>query len=78
MGATIADDIMQTSFISIVYSLIAIFIYILIRFRRWQYSLGGVIALLHDALVVIGMMCITYLLGWALEIDGVFIAAVLT
>ena len=78
VGATIADDIMQTSFISIIYSLIAIFIYILIRFRRWQYSLGGVIALLHDALVVIGMMCITYLLGWALEIDGVFIAAVLT
>ncbi|MFN8354629.1 MAG: protein translocase subunit SecDF [Spirosomataceae bacterium] len=78
VGATIADDIMQTSFVSIVYSLIAIFIYILIRFRKWQYSLGGVVAMAHDALVVIGMMCVTYLLGWKLEVDGVFIAAVLT
>lgn len=78
VGATIADDIMQTSFVSIIYSIIAIFIYILIRFRKWQYSLGGVVAMAHDALVVIGMMSITFLLGWSLEVDGVFIAAVLT
>lgn len=78
VGATIADDLLQTSFISIIYSLIGIFLYVLVRFRKWQYSLGGVIALLHDAFVVIGMMCIVNLFGWPLEVDQVFIAAVLT
>ncbi len=78
VGATIADDILKQSFISIIYALIAIFIYILIRFRKWQYSLGGVIALLHDALVVLGMVGITRLFGFELEVDQIFIAAVLT
>ena len=78
VGATIADDILRTSFTSIFYSLIAIFLYIWVRFRKWQYSLGGVIALLHDALVVLGMVGITRLFGWSLEVDQVFIAAVLT
>ncbi len=78
VGATIADDILKQSFLSIIYALIAIFIYILIRFRKWQYSLGGVIALLHDALVVLGMVGITRLFGFELEVDQIFIAAVLT
>jgi SecD/SecF fusion protein len=78
VGATIADDILKQSFISILYALIAIFIYILIRFRKWQYSLGGIIALLHDALVVLGMVGIVRLFGFELEIDQVFIAAILT
>jgi SecD/SecF fusion protein len=78
VGATIADDILRTSFWSIIISLIAIFLYIWVRFRKWQYSLGGVIALLHDALVVLAMVGITRLFGWNLEIDQVFIAAILT
>jgi SecD/SecF fusion protein len=78
VGATIADDILQTSFLSIFYSLIGIFLYIWVRFRKWQYSLGGVIALLHDALIVLAMVGICRVFGWALEIDQVFIAAVLT
>jgi SecD/SecF fusion protein len=78
VGATIADDILTQSFVSIAYALIAIFIYILIRFRKWQYSLGGVIALLHDVLVVLGMVGITRIFGFELEVDQVFIAAVLT
>jgi len=78
VGATMADDILTQSFVSIFYALIAIFVYILIRFRKWQYSLGGVIALLHDALVVLGMVGITRLFGFELEVDQVFIAAVLT
>ncbi len=78
VGATIADDILRTSFLSIFYSLISIFIYIWIRFRKWQYSLGGVIALLHDALIVLGMVGICRVFGWSLEVDQVFIAAVLT
>jgi SecD/SecF fusion protein len=51
------------SFVSIGYALIAIFIYILIRFRKWQYSLGSVIALLHDTLVVLGMVGIVRIFG---------------
>ncbi|MHA8051129.1 protein translocase subunit SecDF [Aquirufa sp. ROCK-SH2] len=78
VGATIADDILTQSFLSIFYALIAIFIYILIRFRKWQYSLGGIVALLHDTLVVLGMVGIVRLFGFELEIDQVFIAAVLT
>jgi SecD/SecF fusion protein len=64
--------------VSIFYALIAIFIYILIRFRKWQYSLGGIVALVHDTLVVLGMVGIVRLFGFELEIDQVFIAAVLT
>ncbi|MDI9861558.1 protein translocase subunit SecDF [Flectobacillus roseus] len=78
VGATIADDILTQSFVSIAYALIAIFIYILIRFRKWQYSLGSVIALLHDTLVVLGMVGIVRIFGLDLEVDQIFIAAVLT
>ena len=78
VGATVADDILTQSFVSIFYALIAIFIYILIRFRKWQYSLGGIVALVHDTLVVLGMVGIARLFGFELEIDQVFIAAVLT
>lgn len=78
VGATIADDILRTSFLSIFYSLILIFLYIWIRFRKWQYSLGGVIALLHDALMVLGAVGICRVFGWELEVDQVFIAAILT
>jgi SecD/SecF fusion protein len=78
VGATVADDILMQSFLSIFYALIAIFIYILIRFRKWQYSLGGIVALLHDTFVVLGMVGIVRLFGFELEVDQVFIAAVLT
>jgi SecD/SecF fusion protein len=78
VGATVADDILTQSFVSIFYALIAIFIYILIRFRKWQYSLGGIVALVHDTLVVLGMVGIVRLFGFELEVDQVFIAAVLT
>ena len=78
VGATVADDILMQSFVSILYALIAIFLYILIRFRKWQYSLGGIVALLHDALVVLVMVGIMRLFGFELEIDQVFIAAILT
>ncbi|MDI9879534.1 protein translocase subunit SecDF [Flectobacillus longus] len=78
VGATIADDILTQSFVSIAYALIAIFIYILIRFRKWQYSLGSIIALIHDTLVVLGMVGIVRIFGLDLEIDQIFIAAVLT
>jgi SecD/SecF fusion protein len=78
VGATIADDIYKSSLLTIIYSLLAIFIYILVRFGRWQYSLGAVIALFHDVLIVFAGMTIARALGIAYEVDQVFIAAMLT
>ncbi len=78
VGATIADDIKSTAQESVIFSLIVIFLYILIRFRKWQFGLGAVVALFHDVLVVLSMMSIMRLLGVAYEVDQVFIAAMLT
>lgn len=78
VGATIADDIKNSSQESVLFSLIAIFIYILIRFRRWQFGLGAVVALFHDTLIVLSAFAIAKTFGIAFEIDQVFIAAILT
>jgi SecD/SecF fusion protein len=78
VGATIADDIKVSSIWSLTLSLIGIFIYILIRFRKWQFSLGGVTALFHDAIMVIVIFSILRLFGIAYEVDQVFVAAILT
>ena len=64
---------------SVIIALFAIFLYILLRFRNLAYSAGAVIALALDALVVIGMYSVLW--GWvpmSLEIDQVFIGAILT
>jgi SecD/SecF fusion protein len=76
--ATVADDIKSASFQATILSLIAIFIYILIRFRTWQFSAGAVVALAHDALFVISTFAIVRVFGIAFEIDQVFVAAILT
>lgn len=79
VGPTISDDIRKDSVIAIGFSLIIIFIYILIRFRNWQYGLGAVAALAHDSLIVLGFFSIFYgFLPFSLEIDQAFIAAILT
>lgn len=78
VGATIADDIYKSSLWTIFFSLVSIFLYILVRFKRWEYSLGAVLALLHDVLIVFAGMTIARALGFAYEIDQVFIAAMLT
>ena len=78
VGATIADDIKNASVQSILFSLAAIFLYIFIRFRKWQFGVGAVIALLHDTLVVLSAFAIVGLLGFKYEVDQVFIAAMLT
>jgi SecD/SecF fusion protein len=78
VGATIADDIKNASYRSIVFSLIVIFLYILIRFRKWQYSLGAIAALFHDTLFVLSAFAIADLFGFKYEVDQVFIAAMLT
>jgi len=79
VGATVADDILQSSWQSIIVSLIGIFIYVLIRFRKWQFGLGGIVALFHDTLMVIAMFAILQFFGIAaFEVDQVIIAALLT
>jgi SecD/SecF fusion protein len=78
VGATIADDIKKSSFEAFGLSILAIFVYILIRFRRWQFSLGAIVALIHDAIIVMSAFAIAGWFGISFEIDQVFIAALLT
>ncbi|MFD2246102.1 protein translocase subunit SecDF [Pontibacter ruber] len=78
VGATMADDIQKTALIALLLSLVGIFIYVMFRFSNWQFSLGGVVALLHDALMIIAVFAILDLFGISYEMDQVFIAAVLT
>ncbi len=79
VGPTISDDIKKESAIAIAFSLIIIFIYILIRFSNWQYGLGAVAALAHDSLIVLGIFSLAYgVLPFSLEVDQAFIAAILT
>lgn len=78
VGATIADDIKSASAESVVLALVAIFLYILVRFRKWQYGLGAIIALFHDTLFVTAAFAFAGLLGKSFEIDQVIIAAMLT
>jgi SecD/SecF fusion protein len=78
VGATIADDIKSASTKSVVIALIVIFLYILVRFRKWQFGLGAIIALFHDTLFVLSAFAIANLFGFSFEVDQVFIAAMLT
>ncbi|MBO5710484.1 MAG: protein translocase subunit SecD, partial [Rikenellaceae bacterium] len=79
VGATVAHDMKTRSVIAIIISLIAIGIYISIRFGRWQWALGGVSALTHDALLTIGLFSLLHgLLPFNMEVDQTFIAAILT
>ncbi|SMO69146.1 SecD/SecF fusion protein [Saccharicrinis carchari] len=79
VGPTIATDIKTKAYYSIAFSLIVIFLYILIRFRNWEYGLGAIVALVHDVLIVLGIFSIFYsIVPFSLEIDQAFIAAILT
>ncbi|MDB4297455.1 protein translocase subunit SecDF [Flavobacteriaceae bacterium] len=76
---TIADDIKESAGWAIIGSLLGVFLYILVRFKKWQYSLGAVIAVFHDVLVVLGVFSLTYkLMPFDMEIGQAFIAAILT
>ncbi|APY10526.1 protein translocase subunit SecDF [Seonamhaeicola sp. S2-3] len=79
VSPTIADDIKQASVWAVLGSLIVVFLYILFRFKRWQYSLGAVIAVFHDVLIVLGIFSLTYkFMPFNMEINQAFIAAILT
>lgn len=78
VGATVANDIKMSSMEAMFFALLSIFLYILLRFRKWQFSLASIIALAHDALFVLAAFAIANALGATFEIDQVFIAAILT
>ncbi|RZJ17916.1 MAG: protein translocase subunit SecF, partial [Acinetobacter sp.] len=76
---TIASDIIEDAIYAILFSCFLMFIYILVRFRKWQYGLGAVIALFHDVLLVLSFYTILDgVLPFPLEIGQDFIAAILT
>ncbi len=79
VGPTIADDIKKNSYLAVIGSLIIVFIYILIRFRKWQFSAGAVAAVFHDVLIVLGIFSLSYnIMPFNMEINQAFIAAILT
>ena len=79
VGPTIADDIRNTAFYAGIFALLVIFLYITLRFTRWEYSAGAVAALFHDTLIVLSIFSIFHgILPFPMEIDQAFIAAILT
>ncbi|NRD21103.1 protein translocase subunit SecDF [Winogradskyella eckloniae] len=79
VSPTIADDIKKSSIWAILGSLVVVFLYILLRFKKWQFSLGAVAAVFHDVLIVLGIYSLTWrFMPFSMEIDQTFIAAILT
>jgi SecD/SecF fusion protein len=79
VGPTVASDIVRSAFMAVVFALLGIFLYIFVRFRYWYFGLGGVIALFHDTIIVLGAYSIFYsIMPFSMEIDQAFIAAILT
>ena len=79
VGPSIAKNITHGAFISVFIALIAIFLYILLRFRNVAFSVGSTIALVFDALTVIGLFSLLqHVMPFSLEVDQTFIGAVLT
>jgi len=79
VGPSIAEDITYGAILSVLFAIVVIFVYILVRFRNVAYSVGSILALVVDTLLVIGTFSLCY--GWmpfSLEIDQTFIGAILT
>lgn len=79
VGPTMADDIKTSTVWALVFSLAGIFLYILFRFRKWQYSAGCVAASIHNVVVVCGAFALLHgVLPFSMQIDQTFVAAILT
>ncbi|SEM16356.1 SecD/SecF fusion protein [bacterium A37T11] len=79
VGPTIANDIKASAIYSVIFSIIVIALYILVRFRKWQYSLAAAISIVHDAIIILAIFSIfDGVLPFSLDIDQHFIAALLT
>ncbi|MBA4154971.1 protein translocase subunit SecDF [Flavobacterium sp.] len=79
VGPTVAEDIKTNSYWAVLGSLFIVFLYLLISFRKWQFSLGAVLAVFHDVIIVLGVYSLFWkVLPFNMEIDQAFIAAILT
>ncbi|MDX2285601.1 MAG: protein translocase subunit SecDF [Bacteroidia bacterium] len=79
VGPTVAADIRNAALLSVAASLVMIFLYILLRFNKWQFSLGAVASLFHDVLIVLGVFSLLSVLNLPfVEVNQTFIAAILT
>lgn len=79
VGPRFAEDLKRGALKAIIFALIVIFIYILIRFKNWTYSLGAVAALFHDVLIVLGVFTLlSDIVPFSMQIDQAIIAAFLT
>jgi len=79
VGPTIATDILYSAYGAILFSCVVMFIYIIVRFKKWTYGMGAVVALFHDVLIVLSFYTILdKVLPFSLEIGQDFIAAILT
>jgi SecD/SecF fusion protein len=79
VGPTVANDIKTAAVWAVLFSLLVIFLYIVLRFKKWQFGLGALAAIFHDVLIVMACFSLFYgILPFSLEIDQAFIAAILT
>ena len=79
VGPAIADDITTSAVWAVIAALIVIFLYILVRFRNFAYSVGALVALFHDTVIILGLYAILWkIMPFSMEIDQAFIAAILT
>ncbi|MGV3705135.1 MAG: protein translocase subunit SecDF [Arcticibacter sp.] len=79
VGPTIANDIKVSAVYSVIFSILVIFIYIFVRFRRWEFGVSAIVALAHDVLVLLSIFTLfNGILPFSLDIDQSFIAAILT
>jgi SecD/SecF fusion protein len=79
VSGTISKDITSNSIWAVVISLLVVFLYLMVSFRKWQFGLGAVLAVAHDVIIVLGIFSFFYtILPFNMEIDQAFIAAILT
>jgi SecD/SecF fusion protein len=79
VGASISEDIKTNSYWAVLGAMAAIFLYLMISFRKWQYSLGAIAAVAHDVIFVLGIYSLCYkFMPFHMEMDQHFIAAILT
>ena len=79
VGPTVADDIKTGGMFAVIAALAGIFLYILVRFTKWQFSLGAIVGLAHDAIIILGTYSLLHkYMPFNMEINQDFIAAILT
>ncbi len=79
VGPSIAEDMKSNAVLAVIGSLIIVFLYLLISFRKWQYGLGAIVAVAHDVIFVLGIYSLCYkFMPFGMELDQHLIAAILT